>query len=208
MPAEALGGRPATESTTTHSPFIREIVVRYLKANWIGWQAFVSVTRSSSSLPLSTVRAFSALRHLLCPLLTPAPRSGPIARPSANFRGTPLPRARCRPPGVSSCSFGAQARDLRGRLLMDMDFEISRSLVQPWRLLSRFCSSPRTFAPRCLQTSPRDDALALRSPSPPSGWQRDFHPLRPGTCPAHVRHPPQSGWLDEWGRLKGGHPRL
>ena len=20
-----------------------------------------------------------------------------------------------------------------------------------------------------------------------------------------VRHPPQSGWLDEWGRLKGGH---
>jgi hypothetical protein len=21
-----------------------------------------------------------------------------------------------------------------------------------------------------------------------------------------VRHPPQSGWLDEWGRLKGGHP--
>jgi hypothetical protein len=23
-----------------------------------------------------------------------------------------------------------------------------------------------------------------------------------------VRHPPQSGWLDEWGRLKGGHPSL
>jgi hypothetical protein len=21
-----------------------------------------------------------------------------------------------------------------------------------------------------------------------------------------VRYPPQSGWLDEWGRLKGGHP--
>ena len=21
-----------------------------------------------------------------------------------------------------------------------------------------------------------------------------------------VRHPPQSGWLDEWGRLKGGYP--
>jgi DNA invertase Pin-like site-specific DNA recombinase len=21
-----------------------------------------------------------------------------------------------------------------------------------------------------------------------------------------VRHPPQSGWLDEWGRLKGGRP--
>ena len=23
---------------------------------------------------------------------------------------------------------------------------------------------------------------------------------------AEVRHPPQNGWLDEWGRLKGGHP--
>ena len=23
-----------------------------------------------------------------------------------------------------------------------------------------------------------------------------------------VRHPPQSGWLDEWGRLKGGHLSL
>ena len=23
---------------------------------------------------------------------------------------------------------------------------------------------------------------------------------------AKVRHPPQSGWLDEWGRLKGAHP--
>jgi len=24
----------------------------------------------------------------------------------------------------------------------------------------------------------------------------------------NVRHPPQSGWLDEWGRLKGDHPSL
>jgi len=23
---------------------------------------------------------------------------------------------------------------------------------------------------------------------------------------SEVRHPPQRGWLDEWGRLKGGHP--
>jgi hypothetical protein len=23
---------------------------------------------------------------------------------------------------------------------------------------------------------------------------------------AKVRHPPQRGWLDEWGRLKGGRP--
>jgi len=27
-----------------------------------------------------------------------------------------------------------------------------------------------------------------------------------GKVRSKVRHPPQSGWLDEWGRLKGGHP--
>ena len=31
--------------------------------------------------------------------------------------------------------------------------------------------------------------------------------LRSGGGLRPVRHPPQSGWLDEWGRLKGGHPR-
>ena len=36
-----------------------------------------------------------------------------------------------RPPGVSSCPFGAQPLDLRCRALMDLDFGISRSLVRP-----------------------------------------------------------------------------
>jgi len=56
--------------------------------------------------------------------------------------------------------------------LMDMDFEISRSLVRPSRLLSNFCSSARLVAPRCLPTPRHRDALALRYPSPPSGWER------------------------------------
>ncbi|MDQ1404809.1 MAG: hypothetical protein QOG55_438, partial [Acidobacteriaceae bacterium] len=30
------------------------------------------------------------------------------------------------------------------------------------------------FAPRFLQTPPRGDALALRYPSPPSGWDGTF----------------------------------
>ena len=29
-----------------------------------------------------------------------------------------------------------------------------------------------------------------------------------GDLKREVRHPPQSGWLDEWGRLKGDHPSL
>src|SRR5207245_6414323 len=34
------------------------------------------------------------------------------------------------------------------------------------------CPSARIFAPRFLQTPPHGDALALRYPSPPSGWGR------------------------------------
>src|SRR5437660_1371481 len=41
-------------------------------------------------------------------------------------------------------------------------------------LISGSCSSARIFAPRFLQTPPRGGALALRYPSPPSGWD--------GTC--------------------------
>src|SRR5881392_454307 len=37
-------------------------------------------------------------------------------------------------------------------------------------LKSGSCPSARIFAPRFLQTPPHDDALALRYPSPPSGW--------------------------------------
>jgi hypothetical protein len=42
--------------------------------------------------------------------------------------------------------------------LMDMDFATSCPLVRRWRLISGFCSSARTFAPRFLQTPPRGDS--------------------------------------------------
>src|SRR5262249_48893550 len=70
---------------------------------------------------------------------------------------------------------------------MDMDFVLSCALVRPQRLVSSCCPSARTFAPRFLQTSTRGDALALRYPSPPSGWERDLHPPSTGTCPAHLK---------------------
>ena len=101
--------------------------------------------RYTSYLPLPIVRAFNRLLRscdpwpflpfrvrvaiertglacLVCPLLTSATRSETIARPSANFRGTPLPQARRRPPLVSSTAFPATLPDLRPVSLMDMDF--------------------------------------------------------------------------------------
>ncbi len=75
-----------------------------------------------------------------------------------------------RSPEVSTTAFSAQPPDLRLTPLMDMDFAIIRPLVRRSRLISGFCSSARAFARRFLQTPPRGDALALRYPSPPSGW--------------------------------------
>jgi len=47
------------------------------------------------------------------------------------------------------------------------------------------CSSPRTFAPRFLQTPPHGDALALRlSFGSTSTWTGDFHPQ----AVRHARH--------------------
>ena len=82
---------------------------------------------------------------------------------------------RSRPPGVSSIAFSAQPPDLRFASLMDMDFATSCPLVRRWRLVSGFCSSARTFAPRFLQTPPRGDSpCVLANPSPPSGWVETF----------------------------------
>src|SRR5712692_6362574 len=52
-------------------------------------------------------------------------------------------------------------------------------------LRSGSCSSPRTFAPRFLQTPPHGDALALRlSFGSTSTWTGDFHPQ----AVRHARH--------------------
>ena len=115
-------------------------------------------------------------------------RSGTIAGFSVPLSRYPAGTHR-RSPGVGSYAFGAQPLDLRLWPLMDMDFVLSCALVRPQRLLSSFCSSARTWDTRFLQTSPHGDALALLSPSPPSGWQRDLHPPSVGTCPAHMNYP-------------------
>ena len=141
----SMGGLAGSASTLAPSP--RGFTsASQLKANWIGWLSFISLSRCRVYWPLQTVQAFSAHEHLLCRLLTPPVCSGTIA-------GLSVPWS-----------------------LMDMDFVLSCALVRPQRLVSSFCSSARTCDTRFFQTSPHGDALAFLSPSPPSGWQRDLHP--------------------------------
>src|SRR5207244_7322517 len=83
--------------------------------------------------------------------------------------------------------FHAQPPNLRSVPLMEMDFAVSCPLVRHSRLRFGSCTSARVFAPRFLQTPPRGDALAVRYPSPPSGWEKDFHPQ----AVEHARHPPK-----------------
>jgi hypothetical protein len=46
--------------------------------------------------------------------------------------------------------------------LMDLDFAVICQLVRRLRLISGSCPSAHVFAPRFLQTTPHDAALALR----------------------------------------------
>src|SRR5258708_110192 len=84
-------------------------------------------------------------------MLTSAVRSECLSTPSVTEA------TRDSSPGVSSTAFRAQSPDLRSASLMDVDFAVSRPLVRRSRLISGFCPSTRTFAPRFLQTSFADE---------------------------------------------------
>jgi len=79
-----------------------------------------------------------------------------------------------RSPAISSTAFHAQPPDLRFASLIDMGFATIGPLARRSRLRSGSSTLARVFAPRFLQTPPRSDALALRYPSPPSGWDGTF----------------------------------
>jgi hypothetical protein len=66
-----------------------------------------------------------------------------------------------RSPEVSSTAFRASPPNLRSASLMEMGFAKPGPLAQRSRLLSGFCPSAHTFAPRFLPTPPHNDALAL-----------------------------------------------
>ena len=75
--------------------------------------------------------------------------------------------------------------NLRSAPLVDMDFVVDRPLVRRSRLISGSCSSMHAFAPRFLQTPPRDDALALRYPFTSTRLGRGLPPPSCRPCPAH-----------------------
>src|SRR5580658_11088726 len=79
-----------------------------------------------------------------------------------------------RSPAISSTAFHAQPPNLRFASLIDMGFATICPLARRSRLRSGSCTLARVFAPRFLKTPPHGDALALRYPSPPSGWDGTF----------------------------------
>ena len=68
------------------------------------------------------------------------------------------------------------------------DFAVTCPLVPDApRLLSGFCSSPRSFGFSFLQTLPRDNALAvLLAFGSAKTWPQDLHPGSYVPCPAHT----------------------
>src|SRR3984893_2205584 len=122
-------------------------------------------------------------------MLTSALRSGCLSAASV------AAATQSRSPGVTSVAFRAQSPNLRFAPLMDMDFAVSCPLVRHSRLISGFCPSTRTFAPRFLQTSPRGDSpCVITSPSPPSGWAEDFH-LQAAEHAQHTTKPLRGSWI-------------
>ena len=80
-----------------------------------------------------------------------------------------------RPPAIRLTAFNAQPPNLPPAPLMvwtSRPFARSSDAVG---LISGSCPSARVFAPRFLQTSPHDDALALRYHCSPSGCEEDLH---------------------------------
>jgi hypothetical protein len=129
----------------------------------------------------------SGLQHaharLLCRLLTSAGRSGGIAPPSVLHQDT-LQISR----GQLSYRPCIDARLIKHSPLWMEDFTVACPLVPTVpHLVSGSCPSPRTFVPRCLQTPPRGDALALPwSFGSTHTWTGDFHP-RAGQHARHTR---------------------
>ena len=82
---------------------------------------------------------------------------------AVRFRGTPLPWAQQRPPVVRGPPVGAETPDVyRTLLVWREDFTGVGPIVPtaPPRA-SAACPVPRPCVPRCLQTRPREDTLAL-----------------------------------------------
>jgi hypothetical protein len=108
-------------------------------------------SRAHARTCASCIRNPTGVQDLLCPMLTSALRSGCLS--TSSVTGATQDSS----PGVSSTAFRAQSPDLRSASLMEVDFAVRCPLVRRSRLISGFCPSTRTFAPRFLQTSFADE---------------------------------------------------
>ena len=122
---------------------------------------------------------------LLCPLLTSAARSMSLAGRSVRAHA----RTHGRSPEVNSTAFDARPPDLRFAPLMDMGLAVCCPLARHSRLRSGSCPSARVLASPFFQTSPRDVALGVGYPSPPSGWT-GTRTRSCRTCSAHNEKTP------------------
>src|SRR5215467_2561777 len=114
--------------------------------------------RKAALLASSPVQAFGGA---LPPTMPSADFCAAVRSPCGNL--SLVTETQRRPPEVRPTAFAARPPDLPPRPLMAVDFAINCSLVRPGRPHYPVnCPSGRGFAPRCLQTPPRDDALALR----------------------------------------------
>jgi hypothetical protein len=146
-------------------------------SSWI----FCRLTRSRHPLLLtaSNVRAFGRLvPFLLCPLLTPTPRSRTLRYAQSRLRdATQVSRGKFNRLPRAPAGSTVPAPCLRsGKLLMAVDFAVHGPLVRPGRLHIRFLF----VGPRVCSTLPLDPRLAatplrFANPSPPSGWIKDLH---------------------------------
>ena len=145
-----------------------------------------------------------AIGHLAAPeqATTPLHRAGlqhaPRAptMPSTDFCGavredssalSPLQGHTADLPGPPSSLLGIGACLIKHTPLWMEDFAVPCQLVPSVPpLVSGACPSPRTFAPRCLQTPPRGDALAVHFSFGLTRLNRGLVPPSVKTCPAHT----------------------
>jgi hypothetical protein len=122
---------------------------------------------------------------------------------NAQLRSSEAPE---RSPGVRHVTVAAQTPDLQNasQLPQMEDFAVTCPLVpDASRLISGFCSSPRSFGLGFLQTPPRDDALALLLAfGSAKTWLSDFHRHSYVPCPAHTSKLSRRPWLLMAGRLE------
>ena len=135
------------------------------RLNWLFCR--LARMRCTSYFPLLTVRAFGPTPTMPSADFCAAVSASPDAL-------SPAVETRRRPPAISSTAVRTRPPNLRSASLMDLGFAVFCPLARRSPLVFGSCPSARAFAPRFLQTPRRRDALAVRYPSPPSGWGRTF----------------------------------